>query len=95
MKLINRVRQYLESWRQRTEGIQYQSGYDYAYEAFYNEGKSLEQINQDCHPCTNHFDRGVMQALIEIERGNQPSYVGDVAFNEKGEPIDVPFVVAA
>lgn len=93
MRLVKRVREYLDSWRQRTEGMQYQSGYDSAYTAFYLEGQSLEAIARNCQPSSCHFDRGVMQALIEIERKAQPVYVGDIAFNEKGQPVDVPFFV--
>ncbi len=96
MKLIKRLSVYLETWRQRTEGVQYQSGYDWVYIEYYHHGHSLKQVIAlaDMHPRRSHFDRGVMQAVLDIKRDEKKRNITpEPEFNLKGEPVDVPFFI--
>lgn len=94
MKLINWLTTAVEQWRQRTDDMQYESGYDWVHQEFYNNGLGLMHIMRDFSPVRTAFDRGVMQAAIDLERKQATlNAANEIEFNGNGEPVGVPFFI--
>lgn len=94
MKLINWLTTAVEQWRQRTDDMQYKSGYEWAHQEFYNNGVGLICIMKDFAPVQTSFDRGVMQAVIDLEKRQEMLKADDeIEFNASGDPIGVPFFI--
>lgn len=89
MKLISKLTGVFNRWRQRVDEIQYHDGYHWAKDVYFRGDLSFQALLDAATPVTCAFERGVMQAVIDIERDNNP----EPEVNVVGEPVGVPFFV--
>lgn len=89
MGIIKRIRTYIAGWRQRIYDYQFYDGYEWARQCYYDERLPIRELLDAAIPVSGAFDRGVLQAVIDIER----SKINEDQFNQKNEPVDVPYFV--
>lgn len=89
MKLISKLTTVYNRWRQRLDDTQYHDGYNWAKDVYFRGDLSFQALLDAATPVTCAFERGVMQAVIDIERDNNP----EPEVNVVGEPVGVPFFV--
>lgn len=89
MGVIKRIRNFIEGWRQKIYDYQYYDGYEWARQCYYDNRLPIRELLEAAIPVTGAFDRGVLQAVIDIERCK----INEQQFNQKNEPVGVPYFV--
>lgn len=89
MKIISKITTVFKRWRKRLDDIQYQDGYDWARKTYFDGRLPIKELLDAAIPITCAFDRGVLQAVINIERDNEAKK----QVNLNGEPVGVPFFI--
>ncbi|ATN93285.1 hypothetical protein [Marinobacter phage PS6] len=87
--MISKITTVFKRWRKRLDDIQYQDGYDWARKTYFDGRLPIKELLDAAIPVTCAFDRGVLQAVIDIERNK----AARMNTNLVGEPVGVPFMV--